>query len=308
MEQIFLYIKNISDSLAQNYNLDLHIFLIVYLLSFAPFYLGYFLMIYGTTRKLQWKDLLNLNIARGKIRWNEQVTSGLFIHLFGRIMPYAYILYAGENLPIILSVIVWLVILISIVYFIYKFFLIKHHRTLENITILKRASITDKDELDTLWKIYDETFSPLNKISPCKQSLDYDHFVEALREPSVTKYLLSKEDFGLLGLALVTNEFKNTPWISEEYFRHKYHHQYNKRVIFYFMGIAIYKEFRGNKYSLSLLEYIIEDLPRDVVIGFDHSTNINPTLHFFTRVIKQSHLIKRTHIDRQNYHVVWYKK
>ena len=61
---------------------------------------------------------------------------------------------------------------------------------------------------------------------------------------------------------------------------------------------------KGNGYSLYLIEHIIDDLPKESIMGFDHSGNINPLLHHFTKIIKQSNKINRQRIDQQHYHVV----
>ena len=160
---------------------------------------------------------------------------------------------------------------------------------------------------DILWNIYNKTFEPLNVISPCKQSFDQTHFMELLIDESVKKFILSKENIGILGLALITNDLKNTPWISEEYFKFKFPEKYSEKKVYYFVGLAIDKKFRGNKYSISLIEKVIDNLPENSVMGFDHSKNINPLLHHFTKIIRQSRLINRTHIDQQHYHVVEWK-
>jgi len=307
MNELFLYIRRISDSLAENYNLNLDHFFFIYFASYIPFYLGYLLMAHGSTRKLNWKDIFGLNI-KNKLQWNTQVIMGLFIHLFGRIMPYAYIILWGENLPLWLYFIFWGIIVLSIYLFIHKIFNKRKHIFSGDMTIQKKDSITSESEIKTLWKVYNETFEPLNKISPCKQSFDEHHFIEVLHDVTVKKYILVDKVIGIVGLGLITNNFKNTPWISEDYFKFKFPHECSKNLVYYFMGIAIFREFRGNKYSIFLLENIVNDLPRDVVIGFDHSKNINPMLHHFTRIIKQSRSIRRTHIDQQHYHVVNWKK
>ena len=221
MERFFLSIKNISDGIAQNYNLDLQTFLIIYLISFIPFYLGYFLIIYGTTRHLRWKDFFNFKSLNGGLHWDQQATVGLIIHLIGRIMPYVYVLVLGKNLPVILEILLWAVVVVSVLLGIYKFISHKRHEFPQDIEVLKKEDIDDH-EVEKLWKIYNDTFEPLNKISPCRQSLDYDHFIHSLHDRSVLKYLINKKDIGLIGIGLITNEFKNTPWISDDYFNFKF--------------------------------------------------------------------------------------
>ena len=107
---------------------------------------------------------------------------------------------------------------------------------------------------------------------------------------------------------MMTSDFKNTPWISEEYFKENYPEEYEKGVIRYFIGLAVHSDFRGNRYSMALMEYIFDNLPVDAIVGFDHSHNVNPMLHHFIRIMRQGNLLKRTYIDRQHYHVIQRKK
>lgn len=169
---------------------------------------------------------------------------------------------------------------------------------------VERKDVFDEMEIERLWEIYDKAFEPINKISPCKQSFDRVHFIETLHDPTVRKYVLAKEPIGLVGIGFITNDLKNTPWISEDYFRTNFPKEHGNKALYYFMGLAIHDAFRGNKYSLRLLEHIIEDLPPDVVMGFDHSRNVNPLLHHFTRIVRQAGQIRRLRIDEQHYHVV----
>ncbi|MEK7646517.1 MAG: hypothetical protein AAB381_02380 [Patescibacteria group bacterium] len=302
MENVLIKLTEFSNQIAGNYNLDLEVFFVIYLTSFIPFYLGYFLMIFGSTRKLRLKDIFSLNI-RNKLRWNDQSSLGLLIHLFGRIMPYAYIVWFGRNLPILMQVLVWGSIVLSIFFAVRKFFVGKSRPPLD-IEIVKKEIIDDPKDKEKLWEIYNSNFEHVNKISPCKQSFDHEHFIETLTNHSVKKYLILKKGGGFLGIGFITSDFKNTPWISEDYFKTNFQFEYQNNLMFYFMGLAISSEFQGRKYSIPLLEYIIDDLPHGAVMGFDHSRNINPLLHHFTRVVRQAKIMKRMYLDRQHYHVV----
>lgn len=304
MSEIISKLESISEYLQINNDLNLSLFLVIYFVSFIPFYLGYFLIIYGTTRNLKWRDIFHLEL-RGKLQWSEQSKVGLIIHLIGRLMPYAYIIIYARNLHWAIYVFVWGVILISL-YVLFKkiYFHSKRSSFDPDVSIDVKEVITDTGDREILWNIYDKTFAPVNKISPCKQSIDYDHFIEIMHDRTVRKYILRRKDVGIIGLALVTNDFKNTPWISEEYFKVNYPAEYSLKNIYYFMGIAISQYHRGRKYSILLIEKIIDDLPEKIVLGFDHSRNINPMLHHFTRIVRQADVIERKHIDRQHYHVV----
>lgn len=307
MNEFLLGIQLFTDTLAGQYNLDLKLFFLIYLISFIPFYLGYFLILYGSSRNLRWHDILKLNLV-DKIKLNNQSKIGIIIHLFGRIMPYAYILFFGRNLSMWFYIIVLVCTVLAIFLFVRKFLSSNVPKKDESIKVLRKDYIDSSEEIEKLWGIYNETFIKINKLSPCKQSFDYEHFVESLKDITVRKYILSGASGEYIGLGFITNDFKNTPWISEDYFKFNYPKEFAQQLIYYFIGIAVSQQFRGRRYSISLIEHIVDDTPVDSIIGFDHSRNINPMLHHFTRIIKQSHFISRKHIDRQHYHVVQRKK
>ena len=307
MNQFFVYLHDISSKLAQTYNLDIGMFFTIYVFSILPIYFGFFLMLYGSTRKLRWRDIFSFRIKNG-LKFTTQVKIGLFLHVFGWIMPYLYIFIFGKNLSVWVYAIVFCIFLVSM-YFLYKKIMLQTKSTaLHDIDIIKSVHINVEQEINKLWDIYNKTFESVNEISPCKQSLDRDHFIEVLHDSTVIKYLLFKKGIGIIGLVLITNDFKNTQWISPDYFRVNFPDEYRNRLIYYFVGLAIHHEFRGNRYSTSLIERVIDDLPVDAIVGFDHSRNVNPMLHYFTKIVRQAKDLKRIHIDRQHYHVVCRKK
>lgn len=307
MNQLFLNIEQAGNHLAQIYNLNAGVFVLIYILSIIPIYLGAFLIMYGSTRHLKWRDVFSLKIKSG-FHFGVQAKLGLILHIFGWAMPYLYIFFWGKHISI------WVYILLTIFFVFSMYFLRKKiisHKNkihMHGVEVVKKEHINNQNEAEDLWDIYNKTFEPVNEISPCRQSLDKNHFIEVLNDLTVQKYILNKTNYGSIGIALVTNDFKNTPWISADYFRVKFPQEYADKLVYYFMGLAIRNEFRGNKYSMLLIEQIIDDLPHNAVMGFDHSRNINPMLHHFTKIVRQAKDIMRIHVDRQHYHVVQYKK
>lgn len=294
-----------ANSISAIYNLSAVVFIIIYLVSILPFYFGYFLMVYGSTREMKWGDVFKFQLQ--KLKWNNEFKVGLVIHLIGRVMPYAYILFFGKNLPLFVYIVIFIALLLPFSYFIKKLYIglkiLKNRNS--NSIIVKKEIIEDINEMEKLWEIYHNAFSKLNKRSPCKQSFDREHFLEVLQNSSALKYLiLDKNNNNFIGLALVTNNLKNSPWISEEYFEDQFPDYFSKGLVYYFMGLAIHDNYRRQGYSLNLIEIIIDDLPKEAIMGFDHSYNINPMLHYFTSIVRQARFIKRKRLDRQHYHIV----
>jgi hypothetical protein len=303
MYNIYQYFTSLSDKIATLYDLNLSVFFVIYITSFIPFYLGYFLIIYGTTRKISWKNIVTLKL-KGSMQRGSQAVLGVYIHLIGRVMPYVYILFFGKNLPSWIYILVIIALVLSGYYFYHTFLILPKREIIANSKFYVTDFIDNTESSEELWKIYETTFEPINRISPCKQSFDRPHFMEVLKDRTVQKYVLLSKDGCIIGIALTTNNFSNTPWISEEYFALNYKREHESKLIHYFMGLAIDSKHRGNKYSILLIESVIDSLPINAIMGFDHSKNVNPLLHHFTRIVKQSHLIERKKIDQQHYHVV----
>jgi hypothetical protein len=261
-------------------------------------------MAYGSTRNLRLADIVRLKFL-SKVRWHPMATAGFVVHMVGRAMPYVYVIAFGENLPPWVYVIVLALFLVSTALFARHLFMRKKTaRTLHDAEVIRLDTIDDSALAERLWGIYDATFSKVNERSPCRQSLSRDEFFMELTNESVHKYLLTSLTVGAVGVAFVSNDFKNAPWVSEPYFAKEYPEFYARKRIYYFLGIAIDREYRSNRLSLDLLEYIIDDIPHDAIVAFDHSKNVNPLLHHFTRVVRQARKLRRTRIEEQHYHVV----
>lgn len=307
MKEVFNIWQNI-ENLTRTYNLSVTIFLIIYLFSFVPFYLGYFLILRGSTREMSWGDFFRFRIK--KLKWNNEVKIGIFILLFGFTLPYVYILFWGRGLPLIIYILIIFILFGTLSYFckrLYKNF--RKGKYANNRIIIKKKAIESKKEMEGLWKIYDQSFLETNRKSPCRQNLRQGHFFQALKNPTVFKYILfTKENNQPIGIAMVTNNLKNSPWISEDYFKSQFPKIFSKGFLYYFMGIAILEKHRGRGHAVALIEKIIQDLPKETIMGFDHSFNANRHLPYFTKIISQSRFIKRKYLDKQRYYIVFRKK
>jgi len=178
----------------------------------------------------------------------------------------------------------------------------------EDLLIQKREIVDSFKEKEELWKIYDDSFLRTNKETPCRQSLDKKHFFDVLMSSSVAKYIaIFKPSKKIIGIGMISNDLKNSPWISEDYFKSQFAGYFSEKLIYYFMGIAISKEYRRRGYAIGIIEYIIDDIPQNAIMGFDHSQKKNPYIKYFTSMVKQSRFIKRKYLDSQRYYLV-YKK
>ncbi len=298
-----LLTKNIDD-IARLHNLNDKIFLLIYLLSIIPIYFGYFLIFYGATKETSIKKILKLKLSDIKI--NITIAVGIIISIFGILMPYLYILFWGNNLPFIFYLVVFLIIFILLLFFMFKITNIFRRRktiNIDGIEIIKKEVIADNSEKEKMWEIYDASFIELNKNAPCRQSFDKVHFIDLMDKADVLKYLIFEKDTRvLIGLGMITNNFENTPWISEEYFKEKFKNNFDKKNIYYFMGIAIADSWRYKGYATVLVKKMTDELSKDAIVGFDNSKRMNFFIpHFADNSGRRK---KRTFLDSQNYYIV----
>lgn len=303
---IISLINNLSNT-AKSYNLDVKIFITIYLLSAIPVYLGAFLVLHGYLKNMNFKRLFRLNL--GGIDYNEniEIALGLCIFLVGFLLPYIYILFFGHNLPVIVYIIVCLLLSISLL-FIFKGGTTQRVIKDTNCIISRKEIIKDDSLTKKAWSIYTDSFKDKNTLSPCQQSIRYfDEFKNDFGDSSVEKYLLYIEN-NLVGIGLVTNNLSNCTWISNDYFKEQYCKYYVGRKIYYFMGIAVASEYRHKGFAIKILEHIIDDLPKDSAMGFDHSYSANKYIPYFDKLVKQRNSISRRYLDKQVYYIMTFKK
>ncbi len=282
------------------HNLDLRLFIWIYIFSFIPVYVGYFLIIFDSIKGMSLRDIISLKL--GKLTFGAKAIFGIVLTIFGLAMPYVYILLAARDLPTTYYLFTVLIMAGGVLYFIFR---IKksYRRTIDKDCIVhKKEIISEISEMETLWDIYNDSFIDLNKNAPCQQSFDKEHFLGILQEKTAIKYILTSKEGSMIGMGMVTNNFHNTPWISSEYFKNKFRDYYHKNLIYYFIGIAVAKEYRHQGYGTLLIKTITENLPEGAMLGFDHSANINFFIPHFSRIATKK--IKKRYLDSQSYYVI----
>jgi len=302
----FWEIINNIETFAEFYNVNFKTFVLIYFLSFIPIYFGFFLIFFGTSRQISFKRIIRLDFKN--IKPNKTVIIGIIISIFGWIAPFVFILFWGRNLPPIFYFVFWVIILFII--FFVPFFKIKrifYNKKIisadDIIEIEKKEIISDKYEKERVWEIYNSSFAEINKNVPCKQSLNKDYFLRLIERPDVFKYIVyTKDKQYIIGIGMFTNNLNNTLWISEEYFREKFKNHFEKKIIYYFMGVAIADGYRHKGYAKVLIKRMISDLPDNAIVGFDHSKKVNFFIPNFANFI--SGRKKKLLLDSQNYYIV----
>jgi len=277
-------------------------FVYTYSFSLALFALGYFFMKHDDYHGMRASDIVKLKLR--KLKYDYLARAGAVLCIIGLLIPFSFLL-SDKNWSLFYLAIM-LFICFSVLFLLFR----KKTRNKpmirgDSLEIIK-SQVVEQDELrEKLWQIYNASFLELNERTPCRQSFDKEHFMDLLLSPTVLKYLIStRNGDGLICIGLISNDFSNTPWISEDYFRCNFKDYFEKKLIFYFLGIAVEKNFRNQGFASLLIKRIVEELPPEAVIGFDHSENANFFVPKLTRIVNQGRKTSKKYLDSQNYYIV----
>ncbi len=96
-----------------------------------------------------------------------------------------------------------------------------------------REPYIDDDTADALLSMYLRAFEPLKIMSATKQTLDDQDFRALLAMDDVIKLVCRNRAGDVVGFTMMTTELKLIPWISQEFYAHRYPEHYASNRLFY---------------------------------------------------------------------------
>lgn len=103
------------------------------------------------------------------------------------------------------------------------------------------------DLKDRFWRLYESAFGPLRVLAAARQVLTEQEFAEELDNHRVWKYVADDRAGDLLGLTTVTDDITLLPWLSPEYFAHRYPEQWRRQAVFYVGVTLVRPSVRGER-------------------------------------------------------------
>ena len=88
------------------------------------------------------------------------------------------------------------------------------------------------------WSLYEQSFGPLRVRAAARQVLTEDEFAAELDNPRVWKYVALDTQGELAGLTTLTDDVSTMPWISPDYFAHRYPEETSRQAVFY-VGVTL---------------------------------------------------------------------
>lgn len=126
------------------------------------------------------------------------------------------------------------------------------------LEIMFVQSLTEA-EIDELWELYDTTFRPLNRKSPCRQSFYEPEFREAMFNPDIFK-LGTFVDGDLMSMAIWSRNLECFPWLSRDFFAARYPELYASKGITYVVGLLTKPEAERRGYGSASAKQTTEEI------------------------------------------------
>lgn len=94
------------------------------------------------------------------------------------------------------------------------------------------------DLKDSFWSLYEESFGPLRVRAVARQVLTECEFAAELTNPRIWKYVARDPQGQLAGLTTLTDDLSTMPWVSPDYFEHRYPDEWSRSAVFY-VGVTL---------------------------------------------------------------------
>lgn len=106
-----------------------------------------------------------------------------------------------------------------------------------------KISITIETAMDAqhaaaFYELYLDAFGPLRTRAAARQVLHRDEFFTEMGDERVWKYVAWNEDGEAIGLSTLTQALETVPWISPDYFRHRFP-DHAARDAIYYLGFVL---------------------------------------------------------------------
>ena len=130
------------------------------------------------------------------------------------------------------------------------------------------------DIIEHWWGIYDESFTQINKNSPCRQSMYKDEFYIAMRSENIHKVVSYErgEPSAMMIFGPLSKNADVFGWMSQDFYKKKYPRQSQSDSVLYFVGIFTDPNVRNQGNMSGLLTVggqVVKEHHPDAVVIFD---------------------------------------
>jgi hypothetical protein len=125
------------------------------------------------------------------------------------------------------------------------------------------------DVVERYWRLYEDAFAPLARAAVQRQTLFREEFYEAMTDERIFKFVLWDDDEPV-GMAWVATDLAAVPWVSPDYFAHRFPEHFAEGRIYYFgdllMAPSHQRDGSLNRLTDELTTFVLRN---DGMIAFD---------------------------------------
>jgi hypothetical protein len=100
--------------------------------------------------------------------------------------------------------------------------------------------VVPADIRDAAWRFYGDSFDSLKTLAVERHVLYREEFDELLTDPRIVKYLVRDGD-AVVGMSAMTDDLAATPWVSPDFFEHRWPELYARRGVLYCVFVGVHQ-------------------------------------------------------------------
>ena len=133
-----------------------------------------------------------------------------------------------------------------------------------------REYVVEPELTFVFYQLYEAAFAPLRVRSMARQALNESEFTAQMANGAVVKYVAWDLEGNPVGLCALTRQLESVPWISPDYFAHRYPQQWARNAVWYLSFVLTHPSQRHTRFIDQLMEVGIgELLDQGAVCAYD---------------------------------------
>jgi hypothetical protein len=138
---------------------------------------------------------------------------------------------------------------------------------------------------EEFYQLYLGAFSPLRTRAAARQVLHRHEFLTEMADPRVLKYVVWDADGEPQALSTLTSDLATVPWISPEYFAHRYPEQTARDAVYYWGFVLARPDRRSSMYFRQILVAIVAKMAAErAVCAYDICAFNNDSMRFAQQI------------------------
>jgi hypothetical protein len=148
-----------------------------------------------------------------------------------------------------------------------------------------REQVITGPAAESLYRLYHQAFDPLTPRAAARQVLTRNEFLAQLEDHRIDKYVAWESGTEPIGIVTVTKDLGAVPWISPEYYAHRFPEQWARNAIYYLGFALVGPAIRRTSFLDTIVQLCVEPLVAErAVIAYDVCSYNNDVLGFSNRI------------------------